>query len=90
MTRSSFQGSGDGCSEGGVVAVGIAGGAGRRSPVTPGEEGEEQASDRLFKGLGLHKSGLQFMCIYLEKRLYYSTATLSEMRCGFLFFFFLY
>ena len=81
--RSSFRGSGDGCSKGGVVAVGISGGAGRRSPVTPGEEGEEQASDRLFKWLGLRKLGLQFKCIYLEKRLYSSTATLSEIRCGF-------
>lgn len=85
MTTSSFQGSGDGCSKGGVAAVGISGGAGRRSPITPGEEGEEQASDRVFKWLGLRKLGLQFKCIYLEKRLYHSTATLSEIRRRFFF-----
>lgn len=83
VTMSSFWGSGDGCLKGGVVAIGISGGAGRRSPITPGEEGEQQASDCLFKWLGLCKLGLQFKCIYLEKRLYYSTATLSEIRCGF-------
>jgi len=83
VAASGVRGSADGCWRGGVAAVGIAGAAGRRSPGTPGEEGEEQASDLLFKWLGLRKWVLQY--IYLEKRLYYCTATLSEIGQGFFF-----
>lgn len=41
---SSFRGSGDGCWKGGVA---ISGGAGRRSLVTPREEGEEHLTSCL-------------------------------------------
>lgn len=57
----------------------LAGGA----QITPGEEEEGLGSDRFFKWLGLRKLGSQLKCIYLEKRLCYSTATFFEIRHGF-------
>lgn len=66
VTTSSFWGSGDGCLEGGVMAVGSGGGAGRRSPVSPREEGEGQALAPCRSGL----AGFAVLSVFTWKRDY--------------------
>lgn len=65
VTMSSFQGSGDGCSEGGVVAVGSGGDAGR-SLVSPREEGEGQVLAACRSGL----AGFAVLSVFTWKRDY--------------------